>query len=37
MKLLKGIGTGLSLTVLCLLVAPKAKADDWNQNERGNS
>jgi len=31
MKLLKGIGTGLSLTVLCLLIAPKAKADEWNQ------
>jgi hypothetical protein len=31
MKLLNAIGTGLSLTVLCLLVAPKAKADDWNQ------
>jgi hypothetical protein len=30
MKLLKGIGTGLCLTVLCLLVAPKAKADEWN-------
>lgn len=31
MKLLKGLGTGLSLAVLCILVAPKAKADEWNQ------
>jgi hypothetical protein len=31
MKLLKGIGTGLCLTVLCLLVAPKAKADEFNR------
>ncbi len=31
MKLLKGLGTGLCLTVLCFLVAPKAKADEWNQ------
>ena len=31
MKLVKGLGTGLCLTVLCLLVAPKAKADEWNQ------
>ncbi len=31
MTLLKGIGTGLSLTVLCLLAAPKAKADDFNR------
>jgi hypothetical protein len=30
MTLLKGLGTGLCLTVLCLLAAPKAKADDWN-------
>jgi hypothetical protein len=30
MKLLKGLGTGLCLTVLCLIVAPKAKADEWN-------
>jgi len=30
MKLLSGLGTGLCLTVLCVLVAPKAKADDWN-------
>lgn len=31
MKLLKGIGIGLSLTILCLLVTPKAKADDWDR------
>jgi hypothetical protein len=31
MKLLKGLGTGLYLAVLCILVAPKAKADEWNQ------
>jgi hypothetical protein len=31
MKLLKGIGTGLCLSVLCLLVMPKAKADEWNR------
>jgi hypothetical protein len=31
MTLLKGIGTGLCLTVLCVLAAPKAKADDWNR------
>ena len=31
MKLVKGLGTGLCLTVLCFLVAPKAKADEWNQ------
>jgi hypothetical protein len=31
MTLLKGLGTGLCLTVLCLLVAPKAKADDENR------
>jgi len=31
MKLLKGLGTGLCLIVLCLLVAPKAKADDWDR------
>jgi hypothetical protein len=31
MKLLKGLGIGLSLTVLCLLVAPKAKADELNR------
>jgi hypothetical protein len=31
MKLLKGIGTGLCLSLLCLAVAPKAKADDWDR------
>jgi hypothetical protein len=31
MTLLKGLGTGLCLTVLCVLVAPKAKADDFNR------
>jgi hypothetical protein len=31
MTLLKGLGTGLCLTVLCVLVAPKAKADEWNR------
>lgn len=31
MTLLKGLGTGLALTVLCVLVAPKAKADDFNR------
>ena len=31
MKLLQGLGTGLCVTVLCLLAAPKAKADEWNQ------
>ena len=30
MTLLKGLGTGLCLTVLCLLAAPKAKADEFN-------
>ena len=30
MKLLKILGTGLCLTLLCIVVAPKAKADDWN-------
>jgi hypothetical protein len=30
MTLLKALGTGLCLTVLCLLVAPNAKADEWN-------
>jgi LPXTG-motif cell wall-anchored protein len=34
MTLLKGLGTGLCVTVLCLLVAPKAKADEWNQKTR---
>lgn len=31
MTLLKGIGIGLSLTVLCVLAAPKARADDFNR------
>jgi LPXTG-motif cell wall-anchored protein len=31
MKLLKGIGIGLCLTTVCVLVAPKAKADDSNE------
>jgi hypothetical protein len=31
MKLIKVLGTGLCFTVLCFLVAPKAKADDSNQ------
>lgn len=31
MTLLKGIGTGLCLTMLCLLAAPKARADDFNR------
>jgi hypothetical protein len=31
MTLLKGLGTGLCLTVLCLIAAPKAKADDWDR------
>jgi hypothetical protein len=31
MKLLKGLGTGLCFIVLCFLVAPSAKADQWNQ------
>ena len=31
MTLLKVIGTGLCLTVLCVLAAPKAKADDINR------
>jgi hypothetical protein len=31
MKLLTRIGTGLCLTVLCVLVAPKARADDADQ------
>jgi len=30
MKLLKGIGTGLCLSLLCLLVTAKAKADEQN-------
>jgi hypothetical protein len=31
MTLLKGLGTGLCLTVLCVLVTPQAKADAWNR------
>jgi len=31
MKLLKGLGIALSLAVLCLLVVPTARADDWNR------
>ena len=31
MKLLKGLGIALSLTVLCLLVVSTATADDWNR------
>ena len=31
MTLLKGLGTGLCLTVLCLIATPKAKADDFNR------
>ena len=31
MKLLKGIGTGLCLTVLCAFAAPNAKADEINR------
>ena len=31
MTLLKGLGTGLCLTVLCVLAAPKAKADDFDR------
>jgi hypothetical protein len=31
MTLLKGFGTGICLTVLCLIAAPKAKADDWDR------
>jgi hypothetical protein len=31
MTLLKGLGTGLCLTLLCVLVAPNAKADDFNR------
>ncbi len=30
MKLLNKLGTGLCLAVLCVIVAPKAKADEWN-------
>jgi len=31
MTFAKGLGTGLFLTTLCFLIAPKAKADEWNQ------
>jgi hypothetical protein len=31
MKLLKGIGIALCLAVLCAIVVPTAKADDWNR------
>jgi hypothetical protein len=31
MTLLKGFGTGLCLTLLCLVAAPKAKAGDFNR------
>ncbi|MFZ1086446.1 MAG: hypothetical protein WAN35_15900 [Terracidiphilus sp.] len=31
MTLLKGLGTGLCLIALCVLVAPKAKADDFDR------
>jgi len=31
MTLLKGLGTGLCLTMLCVLAAPKVKADDLNR------
>jgi hypothetical protein len=31
MTLLKGLGTGLCLIVLCVLAAPKANAGDWNR------
>ena len=31
MKLLKGIGIALCLTVLCIVVVPTATADDWNR------
>lgn len=31
MTLLKVLGTGLCLTVLCALAAPKAKADEWDR------
>jgi hypothetical protein len=31
MTLLKSLGTGLCLTVLCVLAAPQSKADDWNR------
>ncbi|MGB7987216.1 MAG: hypothetical protein WCF54_18785 [Terracidiphilus sp.] len=31
MTLLKGFGTGLCLTALCVLIVPKAKADDFDR------
>jgi len=31
MKLIKGIGIGLSFTIVFLLAMPKAKADDWDR------
>ncbi|MGA3080418.1 MAG: LPXTG cell wall anchor domain-containing protein [Terracidiphilus sp.] len=31
MKLLTSLGTGLCLTALCVLAAPKANADEWNR------
>lgn len=31
MKLLKGLGIGLCLAVLCSVVVPRASADDWNR------
>jgi hypothetical protein len=31
MTLLKGLGTGLCLTMFCLVVAPKAKADEFDR------
>ena len=31
MKLFKGLGIALCLAVLCVIVVPTAKADDWNR------
>jgi hypothetical protein len=31
MTLLKGLGSGLCVTMLCLVVAPKASAGEWNE------
>jgi len=31
MKFLKALGTGLCFTLICLIVAPSAKADEWNR------
>lgn len=31
MKLLKGLGIALCLAVLCVIVVPTARADDWNR------